>query len=83
MESVLAAGHPLVLVSDGDVGGLLGMHLRGTAGVTGGVVSVDGIDLKEFDFVDIGAMIPGSGAVPLVIKSLLFPKSEAISIDGL
>ena len=34
-----------------------------------------GIELVEFDYVDIGALIPSSGAVPVVIKSLVFPGS--------
>jgi ethanolamine utilization protein EutA len=39
------------------------------------VVSIDGIALREFDFVDIGEIIPASGAVPVVVKSLVFPAS--------
>ncbi|MFN4283364.1 MAG: ethanolamine ammonia-lyase reactivating factor EutA, partial [Alphaproteobacteria bacterium] len=35
-------------------------------------VSVDGVSLKEFDYVDIGEMIRPTNVVPLVIKSLLF-----------
>jgi len=34
--------------------------------------SIDGIALSEFDYIDIGASIPSSGAVPVVIKSLIF-----------
>ena len=34
--------------------------------------------LKEFDFIDIGAMLETSGAVPVVIKSLVFPTSSAL-----
>jgi ethanolamine utilization protein EutA len=37
------------------------------------IVSIDGVELREFDYVDIGALIPASGAVPVVIKSLVFP----------
>jgi len=37
------------------------------------IVSIDGIVLKEFDFIDIGALLETSGAVPVVIKSLVFP----------
>jgi ethanolamine utilization protein EutA len=81
LAPVLDGGHPLVLVSDGDVGGLLGMHLRGMDRLSAPVVSVDGVDLKEFDYVDIGAMLPGSGAVPLVIKSLIFPHAGAIGAE--
>jgi ethanolamine utilization protein EutA len=41
-------------------------------------VSIDGITLKEFDFIDIGAMLELSGAVPVVIKSLVFPSTAAV-----
>jgi ethanolamine utilization protein EutA len=36
------------------------------------VVAVDGVQLKDFDFVDIGAVIRPTNVVPVVIKSLLF-----------
>jgi ethanolamine utilization protein EutA len=45
------------------------------------IVSVDGLELKEFDYIDIGAMLPGSGAVPVVIKSLIFPASAAPGME--
>jgi ethanolamine utilization protein EutA len=40
-------------------------------------VSIDGLELKDFDYIDIGEMLPSSGAVPVVIKSLIFPTSAA------
>ena len=73
MQPVLDAGNPLVLVSDGDIGGLVGLHLREELGLTSPLVSIDGIELREFDYVDVGELIPSSGAVPVVIKSLVFP----------
>jgi ethanolamine utilization protein EutA len=36
--------------------------------------------LKAFDFIDIGAMLETSGAVPVVIKSLVFPTSSAVGV---
>jgi ethanolamine utilization protein EutA len=83
LAELVAAGQPVVLVSDGDLGGLLGMQLRGVAADETGVVSVDGIELKEFDFIDIGEILTGSGAVPVVIKSLVFPKGELKSLPGI
>ena len=74
---VLARGHPLVLAGDSDVGGLMGIHLREETRLANPIVSVDGLELKEFDYIDIGAMLPNSGAVPVVIKSLIFPTSAA------
>jgi ethanolamine utilization protein EutA len=81
LVDVLARGHPLVLAGDGDVGGLLGIHLREEMRITNAIVSVDGLELKDFDFIDIGTMLPSSGAVPVVIKSLIFPTTAATGTD--
>ena len=73
LSDILKRGHPLVLAGDGDVGGLLGIHLREEMKIANAIVSVDGLELKDFDYIDIGTMLPASGAVPVVIKSLIFP----------
>ena len=73
LKPVLDQGHPLVVVSDRDVGGLLGMHCRESEGLTNPIISIDGIDLAEFDFIDIGDVLAETGAVPVVVKSLIFP----------
>lgn len=78
LDAVLAKGHPLVLVSDGDIGGLIGIHGYQEAKLGVPIVSIDGITLKAFDFIDIGALIETSGAVPVVIKSLVFPTTAAL-----
>ena len=70
-------GHPLMLVFDSDIGGLIGLHLRDDMRLSLPVMSIDGIELREFDYIDIGEMIPSSGAVPVVIKSLVFPTALA------
>ena len=77
MRPVLDVGHPLVLVVDGDIGGLLGMQCRTEEDVPGHIVSIDGIALGEFDFIDIGEVIRATGAAPVVVKSLLFPTEGA------
>lgn len=82
LAEILAQGHPLVLAGDGDVGGLMGIHLREEMRLDNAIVSVDGLELKEFDYVDIGSMLPHSGAVPVVIKSLIFPASAAARPEG-
>ena len=73
MQSHLANGHSLILVFDSDIGGLLGLHFREEIDATLPIISIDGVELREFDYIDIGALIPTSGAVPVVIKSLVFP----------
>ncbi|MFC1815684.1 ethanolamine ammonia-lyase reactivating factor EutA [Thermodesulfobacteriota bacterium] len=73
LKKNLANGHPIVLVSDSDIGGLLGLHLKEEMGIGNPVISIDGIELREFDYIDIGELIASSGSVPVVIKSLIFP----------
>ena len=75
LREQVTKGLPIVLVSDGDIGGLVGIHLREEMKLDCPVISIDGITLSEFDFIDIGEIIPASGAVPVVIKSLVFPAS--------
>ena len=81
LAPILADDHPLVLAGDGDVGGLMGIHLREEMQLDNQIVSVDGLELKEFDYIDIGTMLPNSGAVPVVIKSLIFPASAAPGME--
>jgi len=64
---------PLILMVDGDIGKLLGHILEHDLRVTRAIISIDGIQLNEFDYVDIGEVIHPNGVVPVVIKSLLFP----------
>ena len=72
----LAAGPgalPLVLVIDRDVARLLGHILEHELGLARPVIAIDGIQLRELDYVDIGAPLQPANVVPVVIKSLLFP----------
>jgi ethanolamine utilization protein EutA len=62
----------LVLVIDGDVGQTLGRLLERELGLSRRLISIDGTELVDLDFVDIGAVIDPPGVVPVVIKSLLF-----------
>ena len=74
---------PFVLVGDGDIGGLVGIHLHSEMKIKQPLVSIDGIVLQAFDYIDIGALLDTSGAVPVVIKSLVFPQSAALGRSGL
>jgi ethanolamine utilization protein EutA len=81
LETIVAGGHPIVLAGDGDVGGLIGIHYCEEMKVKNPIVSIDGLELKEFDYIDIGAILDTSGAVPVVIKSLIFPTSAGLGKD--
>jgi ethanolamine utilization protein EutA len=75
-------GAPLVLMIDGDVGRTLGYILEHELAIGRPVVSIDGIALNEFDFVDIGEVIRPADVVPVVIKSLLFAGAPARASQG-
>jgi ethanolamine utilization protein EutA len=81
LAAVLAKGHPIVLAGNGDVGGLIGIHYCEEMKLDNPIVSIDGLELKEFDYIDIGAILDTSGAVPVVIKSLVFPTSAGLGKD--
>jgi ethanolamine utilization protein EutA (predicted chaperonin) len=36
------------------------------------VVSLDGVDVRDLDFVDVGTQMAGSGAAAVTVKSLVF-----------
>jgi len=76
LKDILAKGHPLVLVNDGDIGGIVGLHFQEERPIANPIISIDGIALNDFDYIDIGSLIPSSGSVPVVIKSLIFPSSS-------
>ncbi len=78
MKPLLARGMPLILVGDGDVGGLIGIHYAEELKLDSPIISIDGITMSELDFIDIGALLPASGAVPVVIKSLVFPANSTL-----
>jgi len=68
----LAGGLPLILLVDGDVGMSLGRVIRYETAPDARVIAVDGVQLRQFDYVDIGRVIEVTNVVPVIIKSLLF-----------
>jgi ethanolamine utilization protein EutA len=68
----LASGNLLLLMIDGDIGRSIGHLLDRELGAGRPVVAIDGVQLQDLDYVDLGEMITPPGVVPVVIKSLLF-----------
>jgi ethanolamine utilization protein EutA len=68
----IAAGRPVYLMLDGDVAMTLGRLLSDELGVTTALLVVDGLGLRDFDYIDIGRVRHPSRTVPVTIKSLLF-----------
>jgi ethanolamine utilization protein EutA len=72
VPATIAAGLPLVLLVDGDIGMSLGRIIRNEIAASANVIAIDGVQLKQFDYVDIGRIIDTTNVVPVIIKSLLF-----------
>jgi len=72
VPGTIAGGLPLVLLVDGDIGMSLGRIIRNEIAASASVIAIDGVQLKQFDYVDIGRIIDLTNVVPVIIKSLLF-----------
>lgn len=63
---------PLVVALEADVAHTLGRVLVTELGIDGPLVVIDGLELRDLDYVDVGAVLRPAGVVPVVIKSLVF-----------
>ena len=72
LPATIAAGLPLAVLIDGDIGMTLGRMLQTEIAPGSNVISIDGLTLQPFDYVDIGAVIEANQVVPVTVKSLLF-----------
>jgi len=63
---------PLILMFDNDVGLSLGRLLEREFKLDRKLLCIDGLELKEFDYVDIGKPVELARGLPVIIKSLLF-----------
>jgi ethanolamine utilization protein EutA len=72
MSNTIENGKALIVVLDGDIGRTLGKLLRDELGMANDILSIDGIMLQDFDFIDIGRVLYPSETVPVTVKSLVF-----------
>jgi ethanolamine utilization protein EutA len=72
LPNTIAQGTPLFLMLDGDVAQTLGAILREELGIASEVLVLDGIALRDFDYIDLGRVRLPSFTVPVTIKSLVF-----------
>ena len=62
----------LVLALESDIGRSLGAILTEEFGAGPGLIVLDGVELRELDYVDVGRLLRPAQVVPLVVKSLAF-----------
>jgi ethanolamine utilization protein EutA len=72
LSDLIAEGKPLYIMLDGDVAQTLGSILREELGVQSEILSIDGLLLRDFDYIDLGRIRMPSNTVPVTIKSLIF-----------
>src|SRR5512132_2248608 len=72
MAGTIERRKPLYLMLDGDVAQTLGAILREELLVESEILAIDGLVLRDFDYIDLGRVRMPSFTVPVTIKSLLF-----------
>jgi ethanolamine utilization protein EutA len=66
---------PLYLALDLDVAKSLGGILKEELGLAREVIAVDGIEVGDLDYIDIGVPMGITEVIPVTVKSLMFPTS--------
>jgi ethanolamine utilization protein EutA len=73
---------PLLLVLDLDVAKSLGGILKEELGLSRDIIAIDGIDVGDLDYIDIGRPVGASEALPVTVKSLMFPTHADVATVG-
>jgi ethanolamine utilization protein EutA len=66
------APSPLVLAFESDVAMNAGRMAVDRVADDADVIAVDGVDLDQFGYIDVGELLEDTNAVPLTVKSLVF-----------
>jgi len=72
LSSTVARGMPIYIMVDGDIAQTLGAILRDEMNVASEILVIDGVILRDFDYVDLGRIRMPSQTVPVTVKSLVF-----------
>jgi ethanolamine utilization protein EutA len=68
---------PLYLTLDLDIAKSLGGMLRDEFKVTRDIIAVDGIEVGDLDYIDIGECLGITEVIPVTVKSLMFPTTQS------
>jgi ethanolamine utilization protein EutA len=69
---------PIYLILDGDVAQTVGAILKEDYKLPSEVLVLDGVALRDFDYIDLGRIRMPSGTVPVTIKSLVFSQDPRV-----
>jgi len=72
-----SATSPLYLTLDVDVAKSLGGMLKEELQLACDLIAIDGIDVGDLDYIDIGAPMGITEVIPVTVKSLMFPTTAS------
>ena len=78
LERSIERRRPVYLILDGDVAQTVGGILKDDWAIASEVLVLDGITLRDFDYVDLGRIRMPSCTVPVTIKSLVFSQDPRL-----
>jgi len=78
LPRTIAAAKPVYLILDGDVAQTIGGILKEDLKIPSEVLVLDGIALRDFDYIDLGRIRLPSHTVPVTIKSLVFSQDPRV-----
>jgi ethanolamine utilization protein EutA len=67
---------PLYLTLDLDIAKSLGSMLRDELKIDRDIIAVDGIEVGDLDYIDIGECLGITEVIPVTVKSLMFPTAN-------
>jgi len=68
---------PLYLTLDLDIAKSLGAILREELKVSREIIAIDGIEVGDLDYIDIGECLGITEVIPVTVKSLMFPTTSS------
>ena len=68
---------PLYLTLDLDIAKSLGAILREELKVARDIIAIDGIEVGDLDYIDIGECLGITEVIPVTVKSLMFPNTSS------
>jgi ethanolamine utilization protein EutA len=78
LARTIEQGKPVFLIIEGDVAHTVGAMLKEDFGIRSEVLVLDGISLRDFDYIDLGRIRMPSHTVPVTIKSLVFSEDPRV-----
>jgi ethanolamine utilization protein EutA len=72
LRRTIEKAKPIYLILDGDIAQTLGGILKEDMRIASELLVIDGIALRDFDYIDLGRIRMPSCTVPVTIKSLVF-----------